>query len=217
MADIIYLSNGMDGDAFRVALNNNFNRLNEQLGGVADKGADTIYTDVFIESVEYVEGSVQVVAYSKGIEVYKLYDGDWVEVCKYNVDGSGMLSIVGDSAGVGYVTNEENKEHSEFNNLPVGYKSDGTMVVAGSIEIEGADPIHAVGWFKDGHLLKFGRVEIEDGLEVVAGMPVYVDDKNTGWTIEKPIESGQLVQVIGFISDDKKYIDINLMAWCIAV
>lgn len=219
MADLIYLPNGMEGDIFRTALNNNFQRLNEQLTGVVDteNGADTIYTEAFIDSVDYAEGTVQIVMYTKGCEVYKLYDGEWVEMCKYNVDGSGMLSITGDSAGVGYSTKEETAELKEFEGLPVGYKSDGTMVVAGTVEIEGLDPIEAVGWFKDGLILTSGRIELAEDIECIAGQAVYVDGVNTGYTLEKPVDSGSLVQVIGRVSDDCKYIDINIMAWCIAV
>ena len=219
MADMIYLNNGMAGDSFRVGINNNFQRLKEQLAGVVDtnNGADTVYTEVFINSVDYAEGSIQVIMNDKGVEVYKLYDSEWVEMCKYNVDGSGMLSITGDSAGVGYSIKEETAQLSEFDNLPVGYKSDGTLVIAGTVEIEGTDPIECVGWFKNGLILTAGRIKIPEDKEVIAGQAVYVDGVNTGWTLEKPIESGSLVQVIGRVSDDCKYIDINIMAWCIAV
>ena len=218
MADIIYLSNGMEGDIFRVAINNNFQRINEQLGGIIDteSKADTIYTEAFIDSVEYVEGSIQVVMNDKGVEVYKLVDNEWAELCKYTVDGSGMLSITGDSAGVGYSTKEETAQLTELQNLPVGYKSDGTLVVAGTVEIEGKDPIECVGWFKDSLILTSGRIEIPEDKEVIAGQAVYVDGVNTGWTLEKPVESDSLVQVIGRVSDDCKYINIQIMAWCIA-
>ena len=212
------LNNSMKGVDFRSILNTNFENIKSAIDNLEGSNvSDTIYTDTFISSVDYVEGTVQVLAHTKGIEVYKLYDGEWVEMCKYNVDGSGMLSITGDSAGVGYSTKEETQGHNEFENLPVGYKSDGTLVIAGTVEIQGADPIEAVGWFKGGLILTAGRIEIPEDKAVISGQAVYVDDKNTGWTVEKPVETKSLVQVIGRISDDCKYIDINIMAWCIAV
>lgn len=38
---------------------------------------------------------------------------------------------------------------------------------------------------------------------------------NDAWTTEKPENEGDLIQVIGFVSDDGQYIDIDIKAWAI--
>ena len=208
--NIMQLNNMMNGIDFRSILNTNFQTLRdavETLQGIEKKSIN--YTDTFNESLVGDENSLQFVCNSNGIEILQYVDNEWQSICKYDASLSAYIVLEFTEAGIGYPI--VNKDDS-LEGLPVGYYN-GSKVVAGTIKEDGSDPIHCVGWYKDGHLLKNGRIELSETL--TAGTPVYVLNETGGWSIEVPVISGQLIQVIGFVSDDGKYIDFDIQPWCI--
>ena len=209
--DIKQLIDEMEGIDFRSYLNTNFQNLKNAAENLQNSTENKIiYTDTEITNTEnYSENFVQVVCNNEGVLVKQLVDGEWQELCKYDQSLSSYIEFQLPTAGMGYPI--ENTDDSLVG-MPVGYNN-GTKVLAG-ITVDGVeDPIHAVGWYIDGHLLKVGRLKLAESQ--VAGSPVYVCNETGGWTLETPIISGQLVQVIGFVSDDGLYIDFDIQPWCI--
>lgn len=208
--NILQLNNMMSGIDFRSSLNTNFENIKnafESLDNVV--GNNTLYTDEFDESTGFPNGSLQVVCNDTGIKIYQFEDNEWQLVCEYDSTMNNYIVFEKLDAGIGYPV--ENKDNS-LEGKPVGYIN-GSKVLAGISQGEDKDPVHCVGWYKGGYIVKTGRIELNT--VEVAGTPVYVKNEDGGWTIETPVISGQLIQVIGFISDDGKYIDIDIQPWCV--
>lgn len=203
------LNNAMSGVDFRSILNTNFANIKEALESIDTAGISVVvYTDVeIIDIVGYEEGTVQIVCNNDGVRVKKLIDGVWQIMCEYTPAGSGFITFDNVDSGIGYPVESADDAVEE---MPVGYVG-GKKVVAGTV-VEDADPVNAVGWYKSGQIIKTGRIQLDQELE--AGTPVWVLNGG-GWTVEKPTESGDLGQVIGFVSDDGLFIDIDIQPWII--
>lgn len=203
------LNNAMSGVDFRSILNTNFSNIKQALESIDTSGiSTTIFTDAEISSTgNYDEGAVQIICDKDGVRVKKLIDGVWQIMCEYTPAGTGYITMEFTEAGIGYpiVDKDETLE-----GMPVGYIG-GVKAVAGK-PVDGADPVNAVGWYKQGQITKTGRIKLDQAL--TAGTPVWVLNGG-GWTVEKPVISGQLGQVIGFVSDDGLYIDIDIQPWII--
>ena len=203
------VSNVNTGVDIRAIINTNFENIKNALGGIDVSGITTIiYTDIEITSIEdYVEGTVQIICNSTGVKIKKLVDGEWCLICEYTSTSSGLITLELAESGIGYpLINTDDS----LDGMPVGYIN-GSKVVAGT-QIDGGEPVNAVGWYKSGQLTKTGRIQLDQ--ELVAGTPVWVLNGG-GWTIEKPTETGKIGQVIGFVSDDGLYIDIDIQPWVI--
>ena len=203
------LNNAMSGVDFRSILNTNFANIKQALQSIDTSNiSTTIFTDAEIEETSnYNEGDVQIVCDNDGVRVKKLVDGVWQIMCEYTPAGTGYITMEFTEAGIGYpVVNTDDA----LEGFPVGYVN-GVKTIAGT-PVEGSDPVHAVGWYKEGQLTKTGRIKLDQ--ELVAGTPVWVLNGG-GWTIDKPVISGNLGQVIGFVSDDGLYIDIDIQPWII--
>lgn len=203
------LNNATKGVDFRALLNTNFENIKNILAGVdLEIVSSVIYTDALIDSTDnYAENTVQICCNNSGVVIKQIIDSTWQTMCEYKPSGSGYITFEFPESGLGYplVNKDETLE-----GLPVGY-IEGVKTVAGTLQ-DSSDPVHAVGWYKGGQLTKTGRIQLDQAM--TAGLPVYVLNGG-GWTIEKPVKSGDLVQVIGFISDDGLFIDIDIQPWCI--
>lgn len=200
----------MDGLQFRSILNTNFNNIKNVLDSLDSGDSNVIYTDIEIETTEGIDvGTYQVVVNDNGVKVLRLEDS-WQLVCQFKSEGGSSESVIitDENGGVAYPAVED----EELDYMPIGYV-DGIRYLAGT-PVEGGDPVHCVGWLVGNTLKKSGRIHLEETL--TAGLPVYVSNIGDGWTVEKPENEGNLVQVIGFVSDDGSYIDIDIQAWCIA-
>lgn len=203
------LNNAMSGVDFRSILNTNFANIKQALESIDTSGiSTTIFTDAEISSTgNYDEGAVQIICDKDGVRVKKLIDGVWQIMCEYTPAGTGYITMEFTEAGIGYPVVDKDET---LEGMPVGYIS-GVKAVAGK-PVDGADPVNAVGWYKQGQITKTGRIKLDQAL--TAGTPVWVLNGG-GWTVEKPVISGQLGQVIGFVSDDGLYIDIDIQPWII--
>ena len=203
------LNNAMSGVDFRSILNTNFANIKQALESIDTTDiSTTIFTDAEIsDASNYKEGTVQIICDSDGVKVKKIIDGVWQVMCEYTPAGSGYITMEFEDAGIGYPVTDTDDSLEGF---PVGYVG-GVKKVAGTVT-SGADPVHAVGWYKSNKIIKTGRIQLDQAL--TAGTPVWVLNGG-GWTVEKPVISGQLGQVIGFVSDDGLFIDIDIQPWII--
>lgn len=172
------LNNAMSGVDFRSIINTNFQNIKDVIDDLNDNGGSSntvIYTETEItETDNYKEGTIQVICNDTGIEVKQLTDGSWESLCKYSTGKSGLTVISTDESGIGYPITEINEA---LEGLPVGYV-EGVKTVAGVIAVDGEDPVHCVGWYKLGNLLKSGRIKLDS--KETAGKPVYVLNDASG-------------------------------------
>ena len=209
MIDLIQLNNLMTGIDFRSALNTNFENLKNAINNSTDN-SNAIYTDVEItETSGYSEESLQVICNENGVVIKQLIDGEWQLIGKCDTGKTDNIIIKDASGGIGYTLASSN---SLFEGMPIGYYCN-NKALAGTINDDESDPVHAVGWYVNGCIMKIGRIALTGSYP--AGSPVYVNNEIGGWTLSVPEQTGQLIQVIGFISDDGKYIDIDIQPWCI--
>jgi hypothetical protein len=209
-ANILEILNGENAGDIRAKINTNFANINAlfseiNLDNIERLIITSVWTETFTETL--IDGTYQLAIASDSIKagVWSADNGVWSvlgELTLPDVSEASSLTLSANGDGIGY-TVPTSSQNSNLENQLVGYV-EGVLGTA-----DCSTPTNTIGYYKDGKIYSNIRVTNSLSASSTAGQLVYLGTSG-GLSLTAPTTENYILQVVGVVSADNSFIDLNI-------
>jgi hypothetical protein len=209
-ANILEILNGENAGDIRAKINTNFANINAlfseiNLDNIERLIITSVWTETFTETL--IDGTYQLAIASDSIKagVWSADNEVWSvlgELTIPDVSEASSLTLSANGDGIGY-TVPTSSQNSNLENQLVGYV-EGVLGTA-----DCSTPTNTIGYYKDGKIYSNIRVTNSLSASSTAGQLVYLGTSG-GLSLTAPTTENYILQVVGVVSADNSFIDLNI-------
>lgn len=209
-ASILEILNGENAGDIRAKINTNFANINAlfseiNLDNIERLIVTSVWTETFTETL--IDGTYQLAIASDSIKagVWSADNEVWSilgELTIPDVSEASSLTLSANGDGLGYAV-PTSSQNSNLENQLVGYVK-GVLSTA-----DCSTPTNTIGYYKDGKIYSNIRITNSLSASSTAGQLVYLGTSG-GLTLTAPTTENYILQVVGVISADNSFIDLNI-------